>query len=128
MFQPEYSYRGTETEEQILKRLRNAKAEIEQGQSSGIFDHFLFNDNLEECYASLKVTFPALHCITSFIFRYHIIVFLLKVKADIFLSNNFHFMQKLLGLDETVNASPESSKTLSIMCNLVFGLIVVMCN
>ncbi|XP_015899004.3 guanylate kinase 2 [Ziziphus jujuba] len=46
--------RGTETEEQILKRLRNSKAEIEQGRSSGIFDHFLFNDNLEECYASLK--------------------------------------------------------------------------
>lgn len=49
--------RGTETEEQILKRLRNAEAEIKEGESSGIFDHFLFNDNLEECYLSLKVVF-----------------------------------------------------------------------
>ena len=48
--------RGTETEEQILKRLRNAEAEIEQGKSSGIFDHFLYNDKLEECYENLKVT------------------------------------------------------------------------
>jgi guanylate kinase len=48
--------RGTETEEQVLKRLRNAQAEIEQGQSSGIFEHILYNDNLEECYESLKVS------------------------------------------------------------------------
>ncbi|BAT96381.1 hypothetical protein LR48_Vigan02g037100 [Vigna angularis] len=46
--------RGTETEEQVLKRLRNAQAEIEQGRSSGIFDHILFNDNLEDCYENLK--------------------------------------------------------------------------
>ncbi|KAJ7976804.1 Guanylate kinase [Quillaja saponaria] len=46
--------RGTETEEQVLKRLRNAKAEIEQGKSSGIFDFILCNDKLEECYKSLK--------------------------------------------------------------------------
>ncbi|KAB5551809.1 hypothetical protein DKX38_009120 [Salix brachista] len=46
--------RGTETEEQILKRLQNAKKEMEQGQSSGIFDHILYNDNLDECYESLK--------------------------------------------------------------------------
>uniref|UniRef100_A0A6M2EJD6 Guanylate kinase 1 n=1 Tax=Populus davidiana TaxID=266767 RepID=A0A6M2EJD6_9ROSI len=46
--------RGTETEEQILKRLRNAKTEMEQGNSSGIFDHILYNDNLDECYESLK--------------------------------------------------------------------------
>ncbi|KAK7355167.1 hypothetical protein VNO80_14415 [Phaseolus coccineus] len=46
--------RGTETEEQVLKRLRNAQAEIEQGTSSGIFDHILYNDNLEECYENLK--------------------------------------------------------------------------
>lgn len=58
--------RGTETEEQVLKRLRNAKAEIEQGQSSGIFDHMLYNDNLEDCYKSLKVVvnsfIPLLSC------------------------------------------------------------------
>lgn len=58
--------RGTETEEQVLKRLRNAKAEIEQGQSSDIFDHMLYNDNLEDCYKSLKVVvnsfIPLLSC------------------------------------------------------------------
>ncbi|KAH9648205.1 guanylate kinase 2 [Citrus sinensis] len=46
--------RGTETEDQILKRLRNAKEEIKQGKSSGIFDHILYNDKLEECYENLK--------------------------------------------------------------------------
>lgn len=46
--------RGTETEEQILKRLKNANDEIMQGKSSGIFDHILYNDKLEECYENLK--------------------------------------------------------------------------
>ncbi|KAL3534294.1 hypothetical protein ACH5RR_002755 [Cinchona calisaya] len=46
--------RGTETEEQIQKRLRNAKAELEQGNSPGLFDHILVNDDLGTCYASLK--------------------------------------------------------------------------
>ncbi|KAI4325655.1 hypothetical protein MLD38_031035 [Melastoma candidum] len=46
--------RGTETEEQILKRLRNAEAELQQGVSSGLFDHILYNDNLEGCYSRLK--------------------------------------------------------------------------
>ncbi|ESQ52912.1 hypothetical protein EUTSA_v10016777mg [Eutrema salsugineum] len=46
--------RGTETEEQIQKRLRNAEAEIKEGQSSGIFGLILYNDNLEECYKKLK--------------------------------------------------------------------------
>ncbi|XP_010516372.1 PREDICTED: guanylate kinase 2 isoform X2 [Camelina sativa] len=46
--------RGTETEEQIQKRLRNADAEIKAGKSSGIFEHILYNDNLEECYRNLK--------------------------------------------------------------------------
>ncbi|XP_077212502.1 guanylate kinase 2-like isoform X2 [Tasmannia lanceolata] len=46
--------RGTETEEQVQKRLRNAKAELEQGRSSGLFDHILVNDGLETCYANLK--------------------------------------------------------------------------
>ncbi|KAK2400601.1 guanylate kinase [Trifolium repens] len=46
--------RGTETEEQVLKRLRNAQSEIEQGKSSGIFDFILYNDKLEKCYESLK--------------------------------------------------------------------------
>lgn len=51
-----FKTRGTEKEEQILKRLRNAEAEIEQGKSSQIFDFILYNDNLEECYEKLKVT------------------------------------------------------------------------
>lgn len=47
--------RGTEIEEQIQKRLRNAKAELEQGKSPGLFDHMLVNDDLEACYEKLKV-------------------------------------------------------------------------
>ncbi|KAG6744834.1 hypothetical protein POTOM_051474 [Populus tomentosa] len=46
--------RRTETEEQILKRLQNAEVEMEQGKSSGIFDHILYNDNLDDCYEGLK--------------------------------------------------------------------------
>ncbi|KAL3841247.1 hypothetical protein ACJIZ3_025838 [Penstemon smallii] len=46
--------RGTETEEQIQKRLRNAKAELEQGKSPALFDHILVNDNLDTCYENLK--------------------------------------------------------------------------
>ncbi|KAG8646752.1 hypothetical protein MANES_09G025300v8 [Manihot esculenta] len=46
--------RGTEAEEQILKRLRNAEVEMEQGKSSGVFDHICYNDKLEDCYDNLK--------------------------------------------------------------------------
>ncbi|KAJ6815974.1 guanylate kinase 1-like [Iris pallida] len=46
--------RGTETEEQVQKRLRNAKAELDQGTSPGLFDHILVNDDLETCYENLK--------------------------------------------------------------------------
>ncbi|OVA10246.1 Guanylate kinase-like [Macleaya cordata] len=46
--------RGTETEEQVQKRLRNAKSELEEGKSSGLFDHILVNDDLDKCYESLK--------------------------------------------------------------------------
>ncbi|KAI3760613.1 hypothetical protein L1987_51010 [Smallanthus sonchifolius] len=46
--------RGTETEELIQKRLNNAKAELEQGTSGGLFDHILVNDDLEACYERLK--------------------------------------------------------------------------
>ncbi|GER25884.1 guanylate kinase [Striga asiatica] len=46
--------RATETEEQIQKRHRNAKAELEQGKSSGLFDHILVNDDLGACYEKLK--------------------------------------------------------------------------
>ncbi|KAL6842164.1 hypothetical protein ACP4OV_028143 [Aristida adscensionis] len=46
--------RGTETEEQIQKRLRNARAELDQSNSPGLFDHLLVNDDLETCYGNLK--------------------------------------------------------------------------
>ncbi|KAK1397511.1 Guanylate kinase [Heracleum sosnowskyi] len=46
--------RGTETEEQIQKRLRNAKNELEKGRDSGLFDHMLVNDDFDSCYESLK--------------------------------------------------------------------------
>ncbi|KAF5955939.1 hypothetical protein HYC85_008795 [Camellia sinensis] len=52
--------RGTETEEQIQKRLRNARAELQQGQSPGLFEHILVNDDLETCYESLKVIINSL--------------------------------------------------------------------
>ncbi|KAK1627808.1 hypothetical protein QYE76_002123 [Lolium multiflorum] len=46
--------RGTETEEQIQKRLKNARAELDQSNSPGLFDHLLVNDDLETCYENLK--------------------------------------------------------------------------
>lgn len=46
--------RGTETEEQIQKRLKNARAELDQSNSPGLFDHLLVNDELETCYENLK--------------------------------------------------------------------------
>ncbi|KAL5223785.1 hypothetical protein ABZP36_010424 [Zizania latifolia] len=46
--------RGTETEEQIQKRLKNARAELDQSNSPGLFDHLLINDDLEACYENLK--------------------------------------------------------------------------
>ncbi|XP_076940819.1 guanylate kinase 2-like [Bidens hawaiensis] len=46
--------RGTETEELIQKRLNNAKAELDQGTSSDLFDHILVNDDLQACYERLK--------------------------------------------------------------------------
>lgn len=49
--------RGTETEEQIQKRLRNARAEFDEGKSPGLFDHILVNDDLETCYENLKVSY-----------------------------------------------------------------------
>ncbi|AQK40397.1 Guanylate kinase 1 [Zea mays] len=45
---------GTETEEQIQKRLRNAQAELDQSNEPGLFHHLLVNDDLETCYENLK--------------------------------------------------------------------------
>lgn len=50
--------RGTETEEQIQKRLRNARAELDQSNTPGLFDHFLVNGDLETCYENLKKLLP----------------------------------------------------------------------
>lgn len=53
--------RGTETEEQIQLRLKNAIAEMEYGES-GEFDEVLVNENLEQTYNTLvshmRVWFP----------------------------------------------------------------------
>ncbi|CAL9065208.1 unnamed protein product [Musa banksii] len=46
--------RGTETEEQVQKRLRNARAELDEAKSPGLFNHILVNDDLESCYENLK--------------------------------------------------------------------------
>ncbi|MCO5610157.1 hypothetical protein L7F22_064392 [Adiantum nelumboides] len=46
--------RGTETEEQIQKRLRNARVELEHGKNCLLFDHYVVNDNLEQCYSEIK--------------------------------------------------------------------------
>lgn len=46
--------RGTEKEDQIQKRLRNAKEELKLGTTPSLFDYILVNDNLEICYQSLK--------------------------------------------------------------------------
>lgn len=43
--------RGTDSEDVIQKRLRNAQGEIQAGQQ---FDHVLVNDELERAYAELK--------------------------------------------------------------------------
>jgi hypothetical protein len=48
-------HRGTESEEQIQKRLRNAKAELERAKDSTLFDHILINAKLDEAYENLKV-------------------------------------------------------------------------
>ncbi|XP_024527108.1 guanylate kinase 1 [Selaginella moellendorffii] len=46
--------RGTETEEQVMKRLQNAKRELELGKDPFLFDHVLVNDDLESTYKQLK--------------------------------------------------------------------------
>jgi len=46
--------RGTETEDKVLKRLANAKGEIEARDEAGLFDFKITNDNLEKAYEDLK--------------------------------------------------------------------------
>eukprot|EP00277_Geminigera_cryophila_P008253 CAMPEP_0179419950 /NCGR_PEP_ID=MMETSP0799-20121207/8896_1 /TAXON_ID=46947 /ORGANISM="Geminigera cryophila, Strain CCMP2564" /LENGTH=224 /DNA_ID=CAMNT_0021193505 /DNA_START=123 /DNA_END=797 /DNA_ORIENTATION=- len=46
--------RGTETEEKIVKRLANAKGELDARNEAGLFDHQVVNNNLHQSYAELK--------------------------------------------------------------------------
>ncbi|CAI5488169.1 unnamed protein product [Closterium sp. Naga37s-1] len=46
--------RGTETEEQVEKRLGNARKEMEAGKDATLFNHTIINDNLDAAYAKLK--------------------------------------------------------------------------
>ena len=56
--------RGTETEEQIQRRLVNAKDELEYGRKPGNFDARIVNDDLSaaflELIKQLRVHYPAL--------------------------------------------------------------------
>ncbi|EKX52972.1 hypothetical protein GUITHDRAFT_92151 [Guillardia theta CCMP2712] len=49
--------RGTETEDKILKRLANAKSELEAKDEPGLFDHQIVNDDIEKAYTELKGIF-----------------------------------------------------------------------
>ena len=46
--------RGTETEESITTRLKNAKGEMDYMDKPGFFDLVIVNDNLDAAYAKLK--------------------------------------------------------------------------
>lgn len=49
--------RGTESEEQLQKRLENAKAELEYGQQAGNFDRVFINADLQATFEDLASTF-----------------------------------------------------------------------
>lgn len=42
--------RGTEKEESILKRLNQAKLELEYSETPGVHDSIIVNDNLDKAY------------------------------------------------------------------------------
>lgn len=46
--------RGSETEDKILRRLGNARAEIEASGEAGLFDHVVVNDGVEGAVAELS--------------------------------------------------------------------------
>lgn len=58
--------RGTEVEEKIQTRLRNAKGELDYGYGAGNADRIVVNDDLESAIADLQATvsawFPGLAC------------------------------------------------------------------
>lgn len=45
--------RGTETEEAVVKRLKNAKEELDYGMGEGNFDQVFTNDDLDKTFESL---------------------------------------------------------------------------
>ena len=46
--------RGTESEEAIQKRLRNAHGEMDAAEEAGLFDHIVVNANLNEAVERFK--------------------------------------------------------------------------
>ncbi len=49
--------RGTESEEAVLKRLGNAKEELDYGMGEGNFDRVFTNDDLQQTFASMVEQF-----------------------------------------------------------------------
>lgn len=47
-------FRGTESEEDVQKRLQTARAEMARASDRSLFDHTLVNDDLGKCYQRLK--------------------------------------------------------------------------
>lgn len=50
---------GTEKEEAIEKRLKNARREMERSSDTSLFSHLIVNDDLETTYAKIKVPPPS---------------------------------------------------------------------
>lgn len=46
--------RGTENPAQLAQRIGKAQKEIQQGRSSGVFDHYVVNDQLDRAVEELK--------------------------------------------------------------------------
>jgi guanylate kinase len=49
--------RGTETEEAMQTRLKNAAIELEYGNTPGNFDRIFVNANLQDCFEELVAYF-----------------------------------------------------------------------
>ena len=112
-------YRGTETEEQIQKRLSNARAELDQSNSPGLFDHLLVNDDLETCYENLKVIHQD-HCYLALLLFYNS---RLQLGSSSFLNNCYCNLQKLLSLDDDQEDSDALCKFHELCC-LQFSLML----
>lgn len=62
--------RGTESEDAILKRLKQAREELAYGDVPGNFDIILLNDDVDEAYANLR---NFIICVSITINFYHLI-------------------------------------------------------